>query len=337
MYKCNFCDKKYTSKRSLSFHTKRTEKQKFENEIDLIRYLCNEFYGKTKTDSLLKQYIEKEICTHDLSKKYDYIIQLITSMGIKRTNSEEKQTERYKRKYLTKIQSKYGKNITNISQVETIKEKKRNTIENKYNSYEEYHSTHIRPMKEGYKKYCSNSDNMFDRKTKIKDTLEKKYGVSNPSQIPEVREKISNARKQEMSLLTEEEKRLRTQKAREAIKYESSLEIRVKKCLVELEEDFLQHQFLWGYNFDILLRDKILIEVNGDFWHANPLIYSNTDVLLGDLTASKIWNKDKKKLDKATNKGYTVITIWESEIRSKCDSELTETIKKRIENVRCSK
>lgn len=337
MYKCKFCEKEYDNNRSYSFHIKRSEKQNFDSEVELLQYLCNVFYGIDKTEFLLNEYKEEKICTHDISKDYSYIVQLITAIGIKRTNSEEKKTARYKNKYVSTLQDRYGKDILNVSQVDTVRKKIEKTLKNKYGSLNSYYNDQIAAMNRGYENYVSNADNIKERQTKIENTLMDRYGVLNPSQIPEAREKISNARKREISQLTEEEKRLRTQKAREAVKYESSLEIRVKKSLVELEEDFLPHQFLWGYNFDILLRDKILIEVNGDFWHANPSIYEETDILLGDLTAAKIWNKDKRKLDKAKDKGYTVITIWESEIRPKTDIELLDTVRKRIEDVRSSR
>ena len=158
-------------------------------------------------------------------------------------------------------------------------------------------------MKVGYNKFCSNLDNIKIKQEAIVTTCLLKYGVMNPSQIPEVKKKISDTKKYQMSLLSEDDRRLYTQKARVGITFESSIEKRVKKCLVDLGEEFLSQPFLWGYNFDVMLRDKILIEVNGDFWHANPQRYKESDILLKNLTAKDIWDKDRKKMNKATNNG----------------------------------
>lgn len=334
MYKCEFCGKTYYNTRSFGFHVKRSEKHNFQADSELITYLCNEFYGTDETAKLLHSYINQECCTHDLSKDHPYVVQLITSLGIKRSNSQEKKTIRYKQKYISTLHNRYGPDIDNVSQIKTVRGKINETLSERHGGVDEYYSAQRKLMKEGYSTYCNDPKNISSRQSKIKNTVETKYGVSNVSQTPEVRTKISDARKREIALLTEDEKRLRTEKARSSIKFESSLETRVKKCLVELGEDFLQHQFLWGYNFDVLLKDKILIEVNGDFWHANPKMYIESDVLLGDLTAAKIWSKDKKKFDKALSKGYTVITIWEKEIKKLCDADLTALIHDRIKDVR---
>jgi G:T-mismatch repair DNA endonuclease (very short patch repair protein) len=74
-----------------------------------------------------------------------------------------------------------------------------------------------------------------------------------------------------------------------------------------------------SFIYDFLLPEtKTIIEVNGDFFHANPAIYSKNDVIplpSGLCTAQELWEKDKRKIDFARSKGYTVIVIWEHEIK----------------------
>lgn len=334
MYQCPFCNKSYEFTKSYTMHIRRSEKGNFSNELELVQHLCDIFYGKDTTLALVSQYKEEQLCMFDLSKEYSYVVQLISLLGLKRTHSQEKLTQRYKNKYISTIKRKYGDGYTNVSQITSVREKINSTLTKKYGSVDEYYEHQREFMKKGYNAFCSDQSKLQKRQQNIETSLYLKYGVINASQIPEVRQKISSARKREIAQMTVDERRLRTQKAREAVNYESTLEVRVKKCLVELNEDFISHQFLWGYNFDVMIKGKILIEVNGDFWHANPSMYEANDVLLGELTAEKIWSKDKRKVDKATSEGYIVITLWENDIKKLTDEDLTDFVKEHIQNAR---
>lgn len=53
-----------------------------------------------------------------------------------------------------------------------------------------------------------------------------------------------------------------------------------------------------------------VVEFNGDYWHANPLIYHADDVIRGK-RAQDIWQKDQIKLDIARNAGLNVMVVWE--------------------------
>lgn len=76
---------------------------------------------------------------------------------------------------------------------------------------------------------------------------------------------------------------------------------------------------------------KILIEVNGKYWHADPRYYKKDDIVNqpGDkslIKASEIWDKDRKIIEYANNHGYRVIILWEDEIRNYNDKELMKYI-----------
>lgn len=337
MFQCVFCGVSYDTTKGYTTHIRRSEKQNFNGELELVRHLCYVFYGQEEVLSLISRYETQEICTHELSIAHSYVVQLITLMGLKRTNSQEKLTERYKNKYLTTIKQKYGDEYTNVSQVPEIRQKIDATLASKYGSVDDYYKLQIQQMYEGYRVFASDPNRVRERRQKHEASLLSKYGVTNSFLIPHVREKRSARRKERDENLTAEQRRLLTQKARESVKYESSLEVRVRKCLVEMGEDFIAHQFLWGYNFDVMIRGKVLIEVNGDFWHANPNIYKESDILLGDLTAKKIWAKDKRKVDKALSEGYRVITLWESDLQRITDEALIHTLREFIQNARRSR
>jgi len=57
--------------------------------------------------------------------------------------------------------------------------------------------------------------------------------------------------------------------------------------------------------------DKIVYLVNGDFWHANPLLYESDN--LTKIQKHNIWH-DKNRTRYLESKGFIVIILWESEI-----------------------
>jgi len=70
------------------------------------------------------------------------------------------------------------------------------------------------------------------------------------------------------------------------------------------------------YDFKI---DNYLIELNGDFWHANPKIYQATDIMPfpeGQKLVKDIWEKDKLKKELALQNGYKFITLWECDLNN---------------------
>lgn len=59
------------------------------------------------------------------------------------------------------------------------------------------------------------------------------------------------------------------------------------------------------------IKNKVVFRVNGDFWHANPLLYDE-----GTLTAIQRHNvrQDKNCYTFLTKKGWAICDVWESEI-----------------------
>ena len=57
---------------------------------------------------------------------------------------------------------------------------------------------------------------------------------------------------------------------------------------------------------------KIILEFNGDIWHANPDLYSENWINpVSKKTAKEIWEHDKEKKIVAELSGYRVVTFWE--------------------------
>ena len=71
--------------------------------------------------------------------------------------------------------------------------------------------------------------------------------------------------------------------------------------------------FTFIYDF-FLIDYNIIIEYNGDYWHANPEIYEN-DKIIDGRTAEEIWSKDKLKKEIAEENGFKFYSIWENKYK----------------------
>ena len=63
------------------------------------------------------------------------------------------------------------------------------------------------------------------------------------------------------------------------------------------------------------LKNGIVYEFFGDFYHANPQIYS-PDYKLFHHSAKEKWQKDKERLKEIKKEGYNIRIIWESDWNS---------------------
>ena len=81
----------------------------------------------------------------------------------------------------------------------------------------------------------------------------------------------------------------------------------------------LNHEFSCGVsrcNYDFVVKEKKkIIEFNGDMFHANPEIFSESDKPNPYTyeTSADIWLSDELKIRKAKEKGYDVFVVWEQE------------------------
>jgi len=188
---------------------------------------------------------------------------------------------------------------------------------------------------------------------KYKKTCLKRYGVTNVSQTKEIQKKkeetflkhygVDNIWKTKDYTLniwnsfSEEKKRdiieRRYKSINENKTFGSKIELKVLEVLDNLNISYQRFYLINGYKhpYDIYLNNtKILIEINGSFWHADPKKYNPNDKLpfpgkKRGILAKDIWKQDEKNIKKANKKGYKVITIWEDEINKPIE-ELTKYI-----------
>lgn len=185
--------------------------------------------------------------------------------------------------------------------------------------------------------YFENNDNAF---------LGKEH--SNKS-----KEKMSIKAKEFYNSLSEEEKKERNEKVKIGVNRfqdqnpEYTKEIRRKACfasifsnskfkinkietivsnkLSELNLDFSYSVILGNFQYDFGNKEnKILIEVQGDYWHANPKKYT----VLNEIQQFKV-EKDILKKEFALKHGFKLFYIWEDDI-IKNNFSIMEEIKNEI-------
>ena len=275
-------------------------------------------------------------CVDFLMKKYDlksHDIKLILKVNNvkKRTNSESKKTKTYIDKYTNTIQEKYG--VDNVSKLESVKEKKVEKMLKNFNRINNFCDDEIR------NKAHKNID--FERGWLVlKKTLIDKYGVDCLTKIPGVKEKIGLTHKKNFAFLYTEEKkaqiRAHISKIRNLVKYKriSKLEVRIQELLNTFNYNYQCNTNILGYNFDLLFNNKHILEINGDYWHANPSLYKESDIISYPnkrlLTAKFIWDRDKKKKELVEKEGYKVFYLWETDINKMCDIEIINFLIEKI-------
>jgi len=203
----------------------------------------------------------------------------------------------------------------------------------------------------------------FLKSTKLakRKTLIKKYGVDNPSKaqlIKDLKERKALDRYGVKNVFQSAEIKTKS-KATCLEKYgienvgilqlgkknghRSKFHRKIEDILIFLGIDFEseKHSLCKGYNqyfkrvysptVDIHINStNLIIECNGDFWHANPKLYKETDIFntfTGPRTAKEIWESDRIRSEHIKSFGYNILVIWESDYNSDI-----EKIKKDIVN-----
>lgn len=83
-------------------------------------------------------------------------------------------------------------------------------------------------------------------------------------------------------------------------------EIETKKSILYKKDKIKKHIFPDG----LLKDEKIVLEFNGSFWHADPRFFNSDDIVHHGITAKNIWKRDKEKINELKKLGYKVFVIW---------------------------
>lgn len=92
----------------------------------------------------------------------------------------------------------------------------------------------------------------------------------------------------------------------------NNIEQQVKKVLSEIDSEFEYSVILGGHQYDFGHKNKrILVEVQGDYWHGNPRIYSEEQLNYIQKANAK---RDIKKKSFAEQHRFHIFYIWEQDI-----------------------
>lgn len=102
-------------------------------------------------------------------------------------------------------------------------------------------------------------------------------------------------------------------------------EIKTAKALDKLDIEYEREYRPDGYRkvYDFLVRDDILIEVQGDYWHANPDVYNDCE--LNDIQRKNV-QSDLEKSQWAKENGYSLVELWEKDINETGSVALIEDV-----------
>jgi very-short-patch-repair endonuclease len=278
--------------------------------------------GAQIKDLLQQKYILQEASISDLLKhglKRDQWIKLIEHFGFTYRGSKQATTKSRLQKTEETCLKKFG--VKNASQHDDIKRKKAATFVKNYGvdniwKSDEFKDQYRQTMQERYGK--GSLPNRFGRKNEWWATISKE----NRSKMLAPWREASSAH---WSSLSEEQKiaivqqRLATLEANAHLRPEprwtSKLEDQISADLDQLGVEYKRQRFIGRNSFDFAFKNRILLEVQGDYWHANPNVYSPDDWFPKQkMTAAQIWEKDAMKKKYAEERGFTVIYLWESDV-----------------------
>lgn len=75
---------------------------------------------------------------------------------------------------------------------------------------------------------------------------------------------------------------------------------------------------------------NIIIEFNGDYWHGNPTIYKENDIVHSSIMAKQLWEQDQYKKELAEKHNFNILYVWENEY----ENDKITTIKNILEYIK---
>lgn len=175
--------------------------------------------------------------------------------------------------------------------------------------------------------FCRGSES----RKKWEEKLFKEEGISNVFQRKEVKEKIRNTMIEKYK--KESPQKIHTCRGKNIYSkiHRSVVEILQKnniKCSIEYKISKNNGY----YSYDIVIDEtNKLIEVYGDYWHGNPKIYKDSDIILKgssrEITVKEKRKFDKKKINFAKKLGHEILIIWEYDLNNNYDKTKNEIIK----------
>ena len=256
-------------------------------------------------DKLYDEYVNKRMSLPELKSKYDIdykaIRFLLNYYNIKIRSIKDSSDIMIKNSKKT-FQKKYG--VDNVWERNAIGYK--NRIKNLNDKYGVNNVFQIPDIIDKIKE--SNNNGGHEKRMK---KMKERYGYTSPFQVPEIHKKaLENSGKRITKL---------NQKIYEML----------DNIGIDYEKEFYLNTNEKKYFYDIKIKN-LLIEINGDYWHANPNVYDkNWFNKQKNMTADEIWKYDNKKINIAKNNGFDVLILWEKDIK-KNSEKVYENIKNTV-------
>lgn len=315
--KCPFCKK--TLNKNNGQHIYKCNKNKFNDNIKIKNiHLKYNFPYISNKNNLYNEYIINQRSFNELREEYGISYRninfLLKYFNIKK-RSKKISSEISSKKYKETCEKKYG--VSNVSKLQYIKEKK---------------------GKLKYKKIIEDLDNkkkLYDwiKNQSLFGSIYNLYNNNNENIIKKEYNKLIKYHHKHWIMMNDDEKNKLVNK--DSIKLESN----ISGILDKLNISYIKNFIIGNDFYDIrILNTDLLIDVNSDLWHANPVFYKETDILnfpFKKIKAIDIWNKENKRKNKANNNGYKIIYIWENDIKNLNYQENFDfIIKKIIDNLK---
>lgn len=322
---CPFCKKILTKNSAHIYNCNDTQVEMSHSDIR-YKYISFNFPEISKKEVLLEEYEKNLKSLPDLKKIYGIdskaLVFLLDFFSIKRRSISESCNSITKNKYKQTCIDKYG--VDHSSKSDIIKEKKKKTFHKNYGTDNIWKSIEFK------NKYFNNDDFWLEKYGMTRYELASKNSkLAWESKTDEERYVwLSNSIHSPSSFL----KSIKGYRV-------SSLEKRIDDILCELKftkttQFYLKITNKKRYFYDFYLNDyNLILEIQGDYWHANPLIYNENDILFyrfGKIKAADIWEKDRLKKEAAINHNYDIIYIWEHDIKKLNKDELKDFLLKNI-------
>jgi len=112
----------------------------------------------------------------------------------------------------------------------------------------------------------------------------------------------------------------------------TKIELMVQTMLDELRVEYKTQFPVLHYLCDVYVQSlNLIIEVNGNYWHANPSIFKSDDIIGHKKTLAKeLWHNDERRVNELIEMGYKVLVLWESDIKKMNSTQLKTLIDERI-------
>jgi hypothetical protein len=91
--------------------------------------------------------------------------------------------------------------------------------------------------------------------------------------------------------------------------------------------------------FDFIINGKLLMELQGNYWHANPSFHEPDDIISvrssskNGTMAKDIWAYDAEKKQLAIDNGYLYVAFWESDMNSLSDEEIIKSVRTAVDAI----